>query len=41
MKKDQLILAGILFALGMAGVLSLLTMEIPLSPEQEAMLGPR
>ncbi len=39
MKKDQLILAGILFALGMAGVLSLLTMEIPLSPEQEAMLG--
>lgn len=38
MTKEKLIIAGILFILGFAGILSLLTMEVPLPEEAEAAL---
>ena len=38
MKKKKLLLGVIIFGLGLLGVLSILTMEIPLPPEAEEML---
>lgn len=41
MKKQKAVLGLILFGLGIIGVLSILTMEIPLPPEAEAILKDR
>jgi membrane protease YdiL (CAAX protease family) len=41
MKKKKILLGLILFGLGMIGILSILTMNIPLPPEAEAILKDR
>ena len=41
MKKKKILLGLILFGLGIIGILSILTMNIPLPPEAEAILKDR